>query len=886
MITDLQVYTLHDALPTFLDTNGKPVIGRIIFYEADGTTFKAIYSDQNYNVELPNPLLTNLAGQPEAQPFLKNGVYRVVVEKFIGNNLADMADYQYERLDPEHLGEVSHWEFDKEFVIDSGRIDEEQTTQAYIATVETIAELRQLSFNEYKYATVIDYDENIKGITPRTYVWNANSSRNEDYGATIISSLSDVGRWELLESATLDSTTFGVSPYTDMGVLQSRLNGLANYTMSNYRKAQMIYWKPGVYRLDNGANISIGIPVTCYGQLKFMTPNGLSRISFQGGIEYPRKSALVDENTTLVIRQDVVHSSWFTPTPNHNLTFDGNTALFNTIIADNVVHPRQTFRNLNVQVEDPTQVVIANNCNIQLNTNLTSNGSVFSNCRFDQGVGKFVGEPVSINGTTTIYPWMFANNYNVYAINLGQDVTYSVEDWGAQRYADLKLNQDKHLIGNLNEGTIDITFRYPSDDASDVYVIENGMGTIDLDSKYINLELHNFSGTIKNVRYPSTLNLIDCWVNIEGDGVDTLALRRGSISKASGGIAIQSALLVENGDINLELGTMTASSVVIRNSRIYKSIIANSIELRDNSIYAIIAAKNVELTHNQIYATIDQSDIEGVITVNCTGNMFHLDSGNNPARHYIHSFTPNAVVNGMWANNGSSYDTIHWIRIDRTNLKLQDNDHHYSYMNNAEPFLQKYSGRNHPMRFPLYSGSRFSGRGVFATTSMPFSFINRLTKEIFVVPRSIYWKCFTVGRGYLARSGTIRCSWSQGIFEDDYVEHHTGDITGIYTWGSSLVVSNQYVNNGQRTGYGMMVSRDADGEAEYNVSFEAENADHTTSEFSNGVLIGYIDRDPYDGWNENFAVYPASPMSTFNIFVYMDNNFISGVTTPMNYDNV
>ena len=561
MITDLRVYTLHDALPTFFDINGQPIIGRLKFFEADGTTFKPIYSSQDYTTELPNPLLTNLAGRPEAQPFLKNGLYRVVLEKYIGDNLDDMADYQYEHEDPEHLGEVSHWKFEKEFLIDSGLIDSDNTEVQYMATVDTIAELRTLSYTEYKYATVIDYDENVKGIAPRTYVWNANSVRPEDYGSTIISSLSDSGRWELLESSIMESTTFGVSPYVESGVLQSRLNGLANYSMSASRKAQVIYWKPGVYVLDNGMNISIGLPVVCYGNLKFMTPEGTSRVSFQGGIEFPRHTALNDENTTLVINQETVRASWFAGS---TLSFNGDSVSFDTIIADNTEATSQSFVNLNVIVENTQQVMTCRNCNIRLDKDVYASGSTFYDCRFDQGIGRFRTSGHTFEGSMTIHPWMFYTGISMASIKIGPSIYYSCAEWGAQKYCELKLIQDDHHIGSIDEGKINITLDTASVDANDVYVIENGSGVIDLSNLYVNLELHNFSGTLRNVANPSTINLIDCWVTLEGNPtVASLALRRGDIYSESG-VQAHNSLYLEDVNVRTTFDTMDISPEYVR----------------------------------------------------------------------------------------------------------------------------------------------------------------------------------------------------------------------------------------------------------------------------------------------------------------------------------
>jgi len=500
--------TLHDALPTFLDANGKPVIGKLTFYEADGTTYKPIYSDQNYTTELSNPLLTNYSGQPNVQPFLKNGIYRIRIDKFIGDNLADMNDYLYEEENPNHLGTVSHWEFVKEFVIDSGIVDESGAAALDFYTVQTIDELRQLNYLDHPYATVVDYDATVKGIAPRSYIWQPSSSRPEDYGATIISSLSNSGRWELLESSTIDSTTFGISPYVDQGTLQSRLNGLSAYSMAGYHKAQVIYLQGGTYRLQDGANLSLGIPVVCHSYLKFLTPNGHGRVSFQGGLDYLALNNLNDENTTLIFNQEKVHAAWFAGT---DLSFNGQNVQFKTIVADSTNSPRQYYSNLNVEINRADQEIHAENCSIRLDVNVNAGGS-FEDCRFKPGVGSFIVSTQSFSGNTVIYPWMWAGNFDPYSLTLGPDVGYSITDWDAQLFADLKVVQGNHNIGSLNNGSIDITMLDNS--SAEPYTIENGSGYIDCHSFTVGLKLINFNGTIANFNSNSSLDIINSSISL------------------------------------------------------------------------------------------------------------------------------------------------------------------------------------------------------------------------------------------------------------------------------------------------------------------------------------------------------------------------------------
>ena len=378
-------------------------------------------------------------------------------------------------------------------------------------------------------------------------------------------------------------------------------------------------------------------------------------------------------------------------------------------------------------------------------------------------------------------------------------------------------------------------------------------------------ELHNVSGTV-TVADAGTLvlNAVDCWLTLSGTVVAaSVSLSRGSLARNDSTSTLQVLTRCFLDNVTLTIPTTTLGATT---------------DLRGCDVNAVVTATDIAFSNCQVRADIDQRDVSGVISVKCVGNMFH-----DGAQHYVHATTADSVVNGIWANNGSSYDDRHWIRLDRTNLMFQDNDHRYTYSGNSEPYLMKYSGRNHPMRFPVYRANR-DARDLYTTTTLPFVCINDNTYEVYCVPRHVSWKCFTVGRGYLARSGQLRATWKFGIQEGSYTEHTMGNITMVLNWGA-LSTSVAVILDGDNIGYAMMVSRDADGVASYDVSFEAEDADHNPAtspggNYSNGTEIGVLTRAPYDGWS-SIVYYPYTPGTYISLFVHMDPDFQAGTTTPV-----
>ena len=355
------------------------------------------------------------------------------------------------------------------------------------------------------------------------------------------------------------------------------------------------------------------------------------------------------------------------------------------------------------------------------------------------------------------------------------------------------------------------------------------------------------------------------------------------------------------------MGTGTITLIgdsLIDNAQINNAINSTGILLtiRNSEIFGYITTRNIKLINNQIYNVIDQSDLSGVVHVYCSGNMFH-DNG----IHYVHSDTAESVVNGVWVNNGSTYTDKHWIRLDRTNLKYQDIDHHYTYSGNSEPYLDQWSGRNRPMSFKMYSGHwtrNAAGTGIFSTTTIPFMFLNDRELSITCVPRQNYWKMFTVGRGYLCRSGYIKASCNAGeigIMEGDYNDNKNGNVAPVFNWGcGSYQIQTRVAADGTtiywedypdatRVGCAQCVCRDADGIAEYKCSFEGEFVQH--GEYSYGMQVGFF---PSTNWNkaggggggyggslnDKWVKYPAQSYQII-IYVFIDKDFSTG-SNPQN----
>ena len=822
-----------DNWDSYLDNDGNPLHGKIRFCKKGTTENVIIYNSDE--IAIRNPSFTDMLGRTEYQVFLDSEAdVTAYFYKYIGSG--EMMREPAEDYDP------ARWalQYTSDNMDPTSKISITSDTAIGVNDMTGLRALdpdRVPEVGGMKLVWLYGYYEN-GDCAPVLYMWDSASLESDDGGAVIMAnSIPGRGRW-LLVSRELhfDVRHFGVFPTDDIYSTDtsytSQIANCATYIDSVGCDA----WFPALkdeasYYLFDGANtFSIKGDIYVSDAVRFQCKNGTSGTRIQCHELHKRTPGLfvstVNTGTGTLVA-DWVNISWV----GGMVTGDARVGW----VIDSSEYPRQISGKEVKFLTNGHPSLILDNCLITSNKKITGRITIQNSVlKTDFFSDRYTwGDLTSIGNTILLENCKNANTYIL-----------------------LKNKQYDPMYGDLGEQTVSSSTLLAG------AVAENAM------FNGVNIkgacELHNVSGTVNIVGSGLHLNAIDCWLTVSsGTVAEALAMRRGSLTGS--GLQVLDDVYLEGVIINIPLTTLGADTLIKNCDINYK-----------------ITATDIRLLNNQIYAEVDQRDNSyGTLTVKCSGNMFH-----DGAQHYVHSTTPNTKVVGSWIGNGSTYDNKHWIRLDRTNLKTQDNDHQYTYANNSEPYLMKYSGRNHPMHFPIYRGDRFEGRGIFETTNIPFVFLNSRTYECFCVPRSVSWKCFSVGRGFLARSGTLRATWDYGIFEDSYNDHTNGYITIIMNWGAQST-SNSAIMGGSAFGYSNMVSRDGAGIANYDVSFESADADHNPSTapggvFSNGVMIGVLNRSPYDGW-DHFAKYPATPMQSINLFVHMDPDFQAGSTTPANF---
>lgn len=813
-----------DTWATILDDRNKPLVGKIGFYEPNTTTLKNIFGTDEV-IPLDNPIYCN--GVTTSQVLLDEGDYTARYWRYIGNGNMESDDNE------------ESWFLYKTELIKDGSVVRTDFTGNGI--VDTIDELKDLTGMEDGDIVLVHGYYTNDDCPARYFVWHENGSYEDDGGVCIKSNGQNTGAWIMKIPGTyIDVRWFGDIPSNTWSGTSSNLGQRAKAAIAANKYSKDLYFpaynkgtQNGFYVFNGSNTVSVNQKIICDDRVRFVVKHGTSGtlVSCSEFVKDGRYLFVSEQGEQIggyELHADWIKTSWL----NSNTSSALNWARQGFII-DEMQSPL-TLENVKLKVEQSPMsgTTLINcemlECNKKINNNITIQNMEIDTDWFDDD-----------------YDWskLTISGCNILLNNCKDANTYIL----------LKNKQNESDYGDLGEQQINASVLAGG-------TIENCYGSITALSHGV-FEIHNATLTCNGFNTSDSLNLVDTWLTFNGGNVtlNSIMLRRGNLNGDL--IQVLNDSLIDNADVYAQINCRGTNT-----------------EIRNSKLYGLSTGTNLTLTNNDIYATVEQLDDNGTININCVGNMFHKYNGTE-ARHYVRSTLAEGVVKGIWANNGSSYDTVHWIRLDRTYLKSEDSDHQYSYMNNSEPYLSKWNGVNHPMKFRRYGGSRDpqDGEGVWNTTNIPFLFMNYRTRLITAVNRYLYWKMFTVGKLNPRRVGRIGSGpWLQGPAEG---ASHDGKVGIVWSWGCDFVSDTE--NNGQL--YGMKcVSLDGDGEADYKFSFEAIDEDHTRTASpygtSQGVVVGFY---PSSEWGEahvdqNWIRYDSPITPTYaRLCVLIEPNFCS-----------
>lgn len=205
---------------SYLDNEGKPLVGRFLFYKNNTEELATIY-DKDGNV-IDNPVLSNTIGQPHIQVFLPNEDVLIVVEKANHTEEGDVFEFQYSFVDKYKVFEV---------LLESGGFP----------IAPTIESLRNTDPNtiqaQYGFKEIVLAGYNVYGDCPSVhYKWIDNITLPDNGGNIIAGTTTDVGRWQMVVDSlsNVDVRHFGIfgkRTYSDTDYTQaSQINVAAAYS--------------------------------------------------------------------------------------------------------------------------------------------------------------------------------------------------------------------------------------------------------------------------------------------------------------------------------------------------------------------------------------------------------------------------------------------------------------------------------------------------------------------------------------------------------------------------------------------------------------------------------------------------------------------------------
>lgn len=648
-----------DQRNSYLDDEGKPLIGRVSFYKK-GTNVLETITDVA-GASLANPVYTNTLGQLVYQVYLQDYTdYTVKFEKYIGNG--DFTD------DPD----IDNWLFlyscDNLFDVYGISVDCDGV-QAVNTINDLIAFDPQILTNDRNFIQVLGYNE-LGDCEPVYYQWDANSTENTNGGSVIQSSVLNYGRWKLVNTFLeyIDVRHFGVfgtpTRQTASSTMGTQILAAQSYASSIGKK---LYFP------------SIDNDITWY---NFRSVGSLIPSLFDTNVwifddTTTSHRIYVEENSNLnvygdgnfILSGNKVKTSWGKEA-NHVIYDPSSTLYFDSTCATN--HRDST----DIVIEADADVVIEtwffDNCKLNLMKNIGDN-CYFQNCRLEEN--------------------LFSTTCDFQSITIRANDIFDIEDFPTTwKWMTLRSQLANHVV-DFKGRTIDSTYVFG-------WTIE---------ATYKNAVFNNYNAIHNKV------TLDNCSGALTIPYAKEIYITNGSNVAITNTDSVLTAVGITDSTVRLDYGIFTEiDNLVLKNSTLddqYNKIVKTYNFTAENSkVYPYIqmfydgtncVAENSDITtidasrvkpiiHNCfIYrGIISRENASGNIDFELINNIF-LNNDSQSFGHHLASDTANAHVIGKWINNNSMLPN-HFIIIDRTNIDLDEQSHNYVYEGNTGPnVLQK-----------------------------------------------------------------------------------------------------------------------------------------------------------------------------------------------------
>jgi len=239
--------SFNDSYPVIFDNDGKPLVGRVKFMTRQSTEYREIFLEPEGTTRGANPMKTNECGRLQSQVFLPCGegedaFYKVVVEKFLGEDPEDMEEY----WDDDEM-----WAQQYDYIL---TFQKDHTIQSIV--VEATRFISQAP-TDFGILVVTGFYSN--GDSPaRIYTHTENTPSGPNDGVTKIQS--DIsGWWVWKPQPVVNASCFGVEGGLRSDLLSPAMQSLQSYVGSNLKEVEEVFFKYGRYAYD--ADITLPVKV-------------------------------------------------------------------------------------------------------------------------------------------------------------------------------------------------------------------------------------------------------------------------------------------------------------------------------------------------------------------------------------------------------------------------------------------------------------------------------------------------------------------------------------------------------------------------------------------------------------------------------------------------
>ena len=645
-----------DNRQSFLDINGKPIVGRVKFYTLHTTDYEPIFDFQG--TQIVNPQFTNDIGQILTQVFLDDVDYTVYVEKYIGtgNMQSDFDD--------------ENWQFQYSFDNLFQTVDVNVYSNVYY-NVNNISDLRNLNPNNVdtadgkKLVQLIGYNE--AGDKPAVlYVWNSNSIENDNGGNIIKVNNIATGRWELVNLFGLngvDVRHFGV--FGAATAAQAPTSMAASITIAN------MYTN------------TIGIPLYFPSREDGLTWYNISGLTLNNPIFANNTRCICDTGsscTLRIFREENNVSCW------SNSSYNGTFTLYGPKLKASwgVLSPNVYYNAIEEMYFD-TDINNNNTHTSFSNVTITSDVLVyykqFTNCLFNV-VGKLSDH---LDFYNCKLEQIYFENHAEYC-TVDDNCLIPLSSWtDVKRWLELVTQQSNR--------TLDLEGRtFPSNAAlpwSTAIVKNANFNNANL-TALVDVLFQNCTGSL-TLSNNSLVNLhVDDSILTVATSVSSLQnfTTKKSTLTLSKNYTVANTIFISDSNIINSGNTLFSTVISCSNSTLNTKTSCENFNATKCTINEQVTTHLPQVIDCDIYAHIVQNSVTDIIQFIITNNRFYENGG-----HVVSSTIPNTAVAGKWINNISSC-SYHFIGLDRTNLIGDEQLHTYVYEGNIGPnTLQKYSAK-------------------------------------------------------------------------------------------------------------------------------------------------------------------------------------------------